>query len=101
LPYIIFTKPWFRYIAAYLLPGSFGPVVRGWETQRLKQRPRSRFNLGLVMTETEILELIKALRDLAMRVSDGSGLNLARELRSFADNLEEDLRSGKIPRDRS
>jgi hypothetical protein len=49
------------------------------------------------MTETEILELIKRLRNLAMKAGDGTGLALAGELRSFADQLEADLKSGALP----
>jgi hypothetical protein len=49
------------------------------------------------MTEIEILELIKRLRDVAMQISDGTGSDLARELRCFSDELEADLQSGALP----
>ena len=48
------------------------------------------------MTEDEARALIKRLRDIANEVSDAGNTGLAGDLRSFADQLEDDLRSGEF-----
>jgi hypothetical protein len=49
------------------------------------------------MTKDEIVALIERLRDLAVEANDGGDPALAEQLRSYADDTEADLRSGKLP----
>jgi hypothetical protein len=49
------------------------------------------------MTRDKIISLMTRLRDLATKVADDGDAALATELRSFAQVLEDDLKTGDEP----
>jgi hypothetical protein len=49
------------------------------------------------MTRDDVLALIARLRDLSTIINSRNDAALASELRSYANELESDLMSGKLP----
>jgi hypothetical protein len=58
---------------------------------------RSRLGLGAIMTKDDIRSAIKRVRDAATDLSDQGDSALAGRYRSFAEEVEADLRSGVLP----